>query len=143
MARGPVDADAGSPRRLGDQLHRAPRRISTWSRNALAIPGGYDQITVIISTQNPNGDQAQIARVLGVKANQVTVCVEQIGGGFGGKQNRAVFIGAAAAVAARKLRRPVRVAFDRSTDTQLIGKRHPYLGELPRRLLRGRHARTA
>ena len=66
--------------------------------------------------------------MLGVKANQVTFCVEQIGGGFGGKQNRAVFTGALAAVAARKVRRPVRVAFDRSMDTQLIGKRHPYLG---------------
>jgi xanthine dehydrogenase/oxidase len=95
---------------------------------ALAIPGAHGQVTVQSSTQNPNGDQAQIARVLGVKANQVTVCLEQIGGGFGGKQNRAVFAGAMAAVAARKLRRPVRVAFDRSTDTQLIGKRHPYLG---------------
>ncbi len=95
---------------------------------ALAIPGAYGQITIHNSTQNPNGDQAQIARVLGVKANQVTVCLEQIGGGFGGKQNRAVFTGALAAVAARKLRRPVRVAFDRSMDTQLIGKRHPYLG---------------
>jgi xanthine dehydrogenase/oxidase len=95
---------------------------------ALAIPGAYGQITIHNSTQNPNGDQAQIARVLGVKANQVTVCVEQIGGGFGGKQNRAVFIGAVAAVAARKLRRPVRVALHRSMDTQVIGKRHPYLG---------------
>ncbi len=95
---------------------------------ALAIPGPYGQMTIHSSTQNPNGDQTQIARVLGVKANQVTVCVEQIGGGFGGKQNRAVFIAAVAAVAARKLRRPVRVAFDRAMDTQLIGKRHPYLG---------------
>src|SRR5262249_53765715 len=49
-------------------------------------------------------------------------------GGFGGKQNRAVFIAAQAAVAAHKVRRPVRVAFDRATDTQLIGKRHPYRG---------------
>ena len=56
----------------------------------LAIPGSYDQMTVFISTQNPNGDQAPIARALGVRANQVTVRVEQIGGGFGGKQHRAV-----------------------------------------------------
>jgi xanthine dehydrogenase/oxidase len=95
---------------------------------AIATPWAYDQMTVRTSTQNPNGDQVQIARVLGVKANQVTILVEQLGGGFGGKQNRAVFIGAMAAVAARKVRRPVRIAYDRATDTQLIGKRHPYLG---------------
>ena len=56
---------------------------------ALAVPGLYDQMTVYNSTQNPNGDQAPIARALGVRANQVTVLVEQIGGGFGGKQHRA------------------------------------------------------
>src|SRR5262249_55436648 len=50
---------------------------------ALALPGSYGQITIHSSTQNPSGDQAQIARVLGVKANHVTMCVEQIGGGFG------------------------------------------------------------
>ena len=55
--------------------------------------------------------------------------VEQLGGGFGGKQNRSAFIGAAAAVAARKLRRPVRLVYDRETDMQAVGKRHPYLSE--------------
>ena len=94
--------------------------------NALAIPGSYDEMTVIVSSQNPNGDQASIARVLGVRVNQVNVRVGQIGGGFGGKQNRACFIGAAAAVAAHKLRRPVRVVHDRQTDMHMVGKRHPY-----------------
>ena len=95
---------------------------------AMAVPGPYDQMTIYSSTQNPNGDQGQIARVLGVRANQVTITLEQIGGGFGGKQNRAVFPAAIAAVAARKLRRPVRVAFDRETDMHYVGKRHPYRG---------------
>ena len=94
--------------------------------NALAIPGSYDEMTVVASTQNPNGDQATIARALGVRINQVDVRVGQLGGGFGGKQNRACFIGAAAAVAARKLRRPVRVVHDRRTDMHMVGKRHPY-----------------
>ncbi|AGA24702.1 molybdopterin cofactor-binding domain-containing protein [Singulisphaera acidiphila] len=94
--------------------------------NALAIPGSYDEMTLVSSTQNPNGDQASIARVLGVRINQVNVRVGQIGGGFGGKQNRACFIAAAAAVAAHKLRRPVRIVYDRQTDMQMTGKRHPY-----------------
>lgn len=96
---------------------------------ALAVPGAYDQMLIYSSTQNPNGDQGQIARVLGVKANQVTISLEQIGGGFGGKQNRAVFPAAIAAVAARRLRKPVRVAFDREQDMHYVGKRHPYRGE--------------
>ena len=96
---------------------------------ALAIPGMYDQMTVYNSTQNPNGNQGAIARALGVKANQITVIVEQIGGGFGAKQNRASLPGAQAAVAARKLNRPVRLLYDRATDTLMVGKRHPYLGQ--------------
>src|SRR5262249_5104353 len=95
---------------------------------ALAIPGADDQITVHSSTQNPNGDQARIARALGVGANQVTVLLEQIGGGFGGKQHRASLVGAQAAVAARALNRPVRLLYDRATDTLMVGKRHPYIG---------------
>ena len=106
---------------------------------ALAIPGTYDQMTVHNSTQNPNGDQARIARALGVEANQVTVLVEQIGGGFGGKQHRAGIVGAQAAVAARKLNRPVRLLYDRATDTLMVGKRHPYLGDYQRRLHPRRH----
>jgi xanthine dehydrogenase/oxidase len=96
---------------------------------ALAVPGMYDQMTVYSSTQNPNGDQARIARALGTRANQVTMIVEQIGGGFGGKQHRAGLVGAQAAVAARKLNRPVRLLYDRATDTLMVGKRHPYQGD--------------
>lgn len=97
---------------------------------ALAVPGPYDQMTVYSSTQNPNGDQRNIARALGVPVNQVTVVLGQIGGGFGGKQHRAGLVGAAAAVAARKVRRPVRLLFERATDTTMVGKRHPYLGQV-------------
>jgi xanthine dehydrogenase/oxidase len=124
----PTKAHPGTTTLGGQLLTGAQAHFYMEPGCALAIPGPYGQMTIHSSTQNPNGDQAQIAQALGVKANQVTVCLEQIGGGFGGKQNRAVFIAAAAAIAARKVRRPVRLAFDRATDTQLIGKRHPYLG---------------
>jgi xanthine dehydrogenase/oxidase len=96
---------------------------------ALAVPGMYNQMTVHSSTQNPNGDQARIARALGIKANQVTVRIEQIGGGFGGKQHRSGIVGAQAAVAARKLNRPIRLLYDRATDMRMVGKRHPYQGK--------------
>jgi xanthine dehydrogenase/oxidase len=96
---------------------------------ALAVPGMYDQMTIYNSTQNPNGNQASVARALGVNANQITVIVEQVGGGFGGKQHRASLPAAQAAVAAKKLRRPVRLLYDRAADMLMVGKRHPYLGE--------------
>ncbi len=97
--------------------------------SAMAVPDAYDQMTIYCSTQNPNGTQTTIARALGVNVNQITVVIEQIGGGFGGKQHRANIVGAQAAVAAYKLRLPVRLVYDRSSDMQTVGKRHPYLGE--------------
>lgn len=96
---------------------------------ALAVPEAYDQMTVYCSTQNPNGTQGAIAKALGVAYNQITLVIEQIGGGFGGKQHRANIVGAQAAVAAYKLRLPIRLLYDRSTDMQAVGKRHPYHGE--------------
>ncbi len=38
------------------------------------------------------------------RSNQISVVIEQVGGGFGGKQHRAAIAGAQAAVAARKVR---------------------------------------
>ena len=32
-------------------------------------------------------------------------------------------------MAAHALRRPVRLLYDRATDMQMVGKRHPYYGE--------------
>jgi xanthine dehydrogenase/oxidase len=96
---------------------------------AMAIPGSYDEMTVHSSTQNPNGDQAQIGRALGIHSNQITVRVEQLGGGFGGKQNRAVFPGAMVAIAARKMRRPVIIKLSREADMVFSGKRHPHISD--------------
>jgi xanthine dehydrogenase/oxidase len=96
---------------------------------ALAVPGNYEQMTIFNSTQNPNGNQAAVAAVLGTKANQINLVCDQIGGGFGGKQHRAAFPACQAAVAARKLKKPVRLLYDRPTDMLMVGKRHPYLGQ--------------
>lgn len=96
---------------------------------ALAIPGTYNQMTVYSSTQNPNGTQAAVAKALGVQLNQISILLEQIGGGFGAKQHRADIVAAQAAVAAHKSNRPVRLLYDRPTDMQMIGKHHPYEGE--------------
>jgi xanthine dehydrogenase/oxidase len=110
--------------RTGAQMHFYMETMC-----ALCIPGPYDQMTIYNSTQNPNGNQASVARALGVGTNQITIIVEQIGGGFGAKQHRAQMPAAQAAVAARRLNRPVRLLYDRATDSQMVGKRHPYLGQ--------------
>ena len=96
---------------------------------ALAIPGPNNHMTVYSSTQNPNGTQNAVAKALGIRVNEVSIILEQIGGGFGGKQHRANIVAAQAAVAACKYNHPVRLLYDRATDMQMIGKHHPYEGE--------------
>ena len=109
--------------RTGAQMHFYIETMCAFS-----IPGPYDQMTIYNSTQNPNGNQASVARVLGVRANQVSVVVEQIGGGFGGNSIGRDARGPRPPLGAW-LQRPVRLLYDRATDSLMVGKRHPYLGE--------------
>ncbi len=85
-------------------------------------------MTVWSSTQNPSHTAEALANVLGVPQNRIVVKVKRMGGGFGGKETRSIFIAAAAAVAAQRFRRPVRVLLDRDVDMALTGGRHPFLG---------------
>ena len=56
----------------------------------------------------------------------VDVQVKRIGGGYGGKATRPNILAGAAAVAARKVRRPVRVVFNLRDHMTMIGWREPY-----------------
>jgi xanthine dehydrogenase/oxidase len=98
------------------------------TQSMIAIPGERDAMTLIASTQDPASCQSAIASALDVHASEVTVHVLRVGGGFGGKETRPPMFAAAAAVAAAKVRRPVRLVLDRHTDMAMIGGRHPYLG---------------
>src|SRR5262245_14274799 len=79
------------------------------------------------STQHPSETQEIIARVLGLRRNQVTVECLRMGGAFGGKEVQANAWAAVAALGAWKTGRPVRVRLTRELDMALTGKRHPYL----------------
>lgn len=49
-----------------------------------------------------------------------------MGGGFGGKESKAALLALPAAVAARRLQRPIRVMLDRDEDMLMTGGRHPF-----------------
>lgn len=53
--------------------------------------------------------------------------VKRLGGGFGGKETRAVMLAVPVAIAAYKLKKPVRAVLDREEDMQVTGYRHPCL----------------
>jgi xanthine dehydrogenase/oxidase len=96
---------------------------------ALAVPGERDEMTLYCSSQDLASCQHAVATVLGVETAKIAVHVGRVGGGFGGKETRPPMFAAAAAVAAAKLHRPVRLTLDRNTDMAMLGGRHPYQGQ--------------
>ncbi len=121
-------AIAASPRRvkgsmkLGGQDH-----FYLEGQIALAIPGEDDEIHVYSSTQGPSETQHMIAHALGVPSNAVIVEVRRMGGGFGGKETQANQCAAIAAIAAKKLKRAVKIRLDRDEDMTATGKRHDFV----------------
>jgi len=53
--------------------------------------------------------------------------MKRMGGGFGGKETRSVFISCTAAVAAHALNRPVKINIERDVDMLITGQRHAFM----------------
>ncbi|MFN0161948.1 MAG: molybdopterin-dependent oxidoreductase [Burkholderiales bacterium] len=82
-----------------------------------------DRVRVFACTQTPYMDRDEVARVLKLPAEDVHVIPSAIGGGFGGKLD--VSIQPLLAVAAWKVRRPVRIVYTRPESMLSTTKRHP------------------
>ncbi|KAG7502397.1 hypothetical protein JOB18_018848 [Solea senegalensis] len=96
----------------------------------LAVPRGEDgEMELFVSTQSATKTQTLVAKALGVPANRVVVRVKRMGGGFGGKESRTTVLSSVVAVAANKLKRPVRCMLDRDEDMLITGGRHPFYGK--------------
>jgi xanthine dehydrogenase/oxidase len=100
------------------------------TQGSLAVPGNEDdEIEIFASTQNPRETQEYVAQVLGIPENRVVVRVKRLGGGFGGKETKSVFLSCAVAIASKKLGRPVRCILTREEDMIMTGTRHPFVGK--------------
>ncbi|GJQ08216.1 hypothetical protein GpartN1_g7.t1 [Galdieria partita] len=99
------------------------------THGCLAIPGENDELVLFVSTQSPAKTQMAVSKVLGLESHKVVCKTKRIGGGFGGKETRNIFISCAVAVAAHLLKKPVRISLDREEDMCMTGHRHPFLGE--------------
>ncbi|XP_052058893.1 xanthine dehydrogenase/oxidase-like isoform X1 [Mytilus californianus] len=96
----------------------------------LAVPKNEDgEMELFVSTQNPTETQLVVAETLGVAANKILVRVKRLGGGFGGKETRSICLTTPVALAAYKLKKPVRCMLDRDEDMLITGTRHPFLGQ--------------
>nr|XP_043629363.1 indole-3-acetaldehyde oxidase-like [Erigeron canadensis] len=95
------------------------------TQTALAIPDEDNCMVVYSSTQFPQYAQSVIARCLNIPEHNVRVITRRVGGGFGGKSYKSMPVATACALAAYKLRRPVRTYVNRKTDMIMAGGRHP------------------
>lgn len=106
--------------RLGSQYY-----FYMETQTALAVPDEDNCMVVYSSIQCPEFAHTVIARCLGVPEHNIRVITRRVGGGFGGKAIKAMPVATACALAAHKLRRPVRLYLNRKTDMIMAGGRHP------------------
>ena len=93
---------------------------------AYALPREQNQWLIYSSTQHPGEVQHWVAHALGIDQHAVRVECRRMGGGFGGKETQAGHMAVWAAIAARKLKKPVKLRLDRDDDFLITGKRHPF-----------------
>lgn len=100
------------------------------TNSTLVVPSeGASNLTVYCSTQAPTKTQKFCASSTGTPAAKVVCRVKRMGGGFGGKETRSVFASCAAAVAAKKINRPVRLTLARNVDMLTTGHRHAFVSK--------------
>ncbi|MEO7233394.1 MAG: molybdopterin cofactor-binding domain-containing protein, partial [Polaromonas sp.] len=83
---------------------------------ACVLPQEQNQWLVYSSTQHPGEVQHWVAHALGIASHAVRVECRRMGGGFGGKETQAGHLAVWAAIAARKLKKPVKLRLDRDDD---------------------------
>ncbi|CAL6023275.1 Xanthine_oxidase / Xanthine dehydrogenase [Hexamita inflata] len=87
------------------------------------------QFDIAWNLNNPNhapADHTQISAHDFVKNSEIEVEVMQLGGGFGGKQDRPMILCTACSIAVHKTGLPVKMVLDRNQDLISMGGRHPY-----------------
>ena len=123
-------AIAAAPHRLrGTFASGAQEHVYLETQAALVVPLDDGAYLVHSSTQNPTEVQKLVAGCLGLRAHRVRTLCRRMGGGFGGKESQAAQIACIAAVAAHRVRRPVKLRLDRATDNLVTGKRHAFWSE--------------
>ena len=84
-----------------------------------------NKVTVKASMQCPFYIHKAIMRATGLKEDQVRVIQPAVGGAFGGKEHYPSLMGAQLATAILKVKKPIKMVFDRQEDIAFTTKRHP------------------
>ena len=121
-ARAAIDA---APHRLRGTLEvGGQEQFYLEGQISYALPAENGGMKLYCSTQHPSEMQHLVAHALHCASNAVQVECRRMGGGFGGKESQSALFACVAAVAARRLDRPVKLRLDRDDDFLVTGRRH-------------------
>ena len=128
LSRGDAAAAlAASPHRLdGEWAVGGQEQFYLEGQISYALPQENQALLIHCSTQHPSEMQQLVAHAMGWQAHQVTVQCRRMGGGFGGKESQSALFACVAAIAAQRLRRPVKLRVDRDDDFLVTGRRHGF-----------------
>jgi xanthine dehydrogenase large subunit len=120
-------AMAAAPHRLqGSFVQGGQEQFYLEGQISYAVPLEDGGMRVHCSTQHPSEMQQVVSHALGVAAHATLVECRRMGGGFGGKESQSALFACVAAVAARRLGRPVKLRPDRDDDMMITGRRHGF-----------------
>ena len=130
VSQGDLDAAMGQAAHAVDvQVKTEGHASAAMEPHAALARWDDDRLTVFASLQMPNYNITELADSLGVEEDKVRLITPYVGGGFGSKLGISEEI-VAAAIASRKLGRPVRVVMSRQQVFQCIMRRSETSQEL-------------
>lgn len=124
LRKGDVEAAFRAAACSVDAVYRTPQHNhNPIEPNSTTLAWQGDRLIVHDATQMLNGTAGSLARVFGIKEDQVFVSSPYVGGGFGGKAlwDHQILGAAAAKLAGR----PVRITLSRAGMHRLVGGRSP------------------
>ncbi len=123
----PAEAIANAPRKItGSTYCGQQEQFYLEGQITYAVPREDNQLTLYVSTQHPDGNQREAAAALNLTTKDVEVICRRMGGAFGGKEGNASIFSQSAALAAFKLKKPVKLRINRDDDMMVTGKRHDF-----------------
>ncbi len=125
VRKGDVEAALAQADVVVESTYRTPAQEHAYLQPEAGIAYLDEQgrVTVECAGQWTHADRAGIAHALGLPEEQVRVIYPAIGGAFGGREDLSVQI--VLALAAMKLKRPVKIVWSRQESIIGHGKRHP------------------
>jgi CO/xanthine dehydrogenase Mo-binding subunit len=95
------------------------------NQGMIAVPEADDKVTVYGSMQCPYYIKRALEQALALPEEKVRIVQTTTGGAFGGKEDYPSILAGHAAIAAKKVGRPVAILYDRLEDMASTTRRHP------------------